>query len=236
MYTQQSINQPLVKSRLTRRNWMSDDFRQIAIPARDASPSMSGQKAKDASQATFQLMRELAKPSNKGAFWSSVIDFAGSATVRHKLMSASDMAHNLLPISTSLFSGGTNITAALELAHKLCQETPAEGQSNIRWLRPVVILFSDGCHNRGPKPDTAAKLLRKVADVVTVAYGSDADIKLLRSLATSPQHHYICKDGSDLRQFFSAVGASMTASLASGVNATEALGQIQRLESGRSLQ
>ena len=236
MYTQQSSNQPLVRSRLTRPSWINSECRQVAIPCRDASPSMSGQKAKDASQATFQLICELAKPSNNSGFWSSVIDFAGSATIRHELMSAADLAHNLRPISTSLFSGGTNITAGLELAHQLCQKTPGEGQTDIRWLKPVVILFSDGCHNRGPKPDATAKLLRKVADVVTVAYGSDADIKLLKSLATSPQHHYQCKDGSDLRQFFAAVGASMTASLASGVDATNALAQIKQITSGRALQ
>lgn len=236
MYTYQSSNQPLVRSRLTRPSWISRNCRQLAILCRDASPSMSGQKAKDASQATFQLVRELAKPANKGGFWSSVIDFAGSAAVKHDLMSAVDMAHSLRPISTSLFSGGTNITAGLEFAHQLCQKTPSDGQTDMHWLRPVVILFSDGCHNRGPKPDVAAKSLRKYADVVTVAYGSDADIKLLRSLATSPQHHYRCKDGSDLRHFFAAVGASMTASLASSVDATDALGQIQQIESGRALQ
>jgi len=197
---------------------------------------MSGQKAKDASQACFQLARELANHANKDGFWGAVIDFAGSARIKHDLVSAVDLAQNLRPISTSLFSGGTNITAGLELANQLCKKTPDNGQKDVRWLRPVVILFSDGCHNRGPKPDVISKEIHKTADVVTVAYGSDADINLLRNLATSPQHHYQCKDGSDLRQFFAAVGASMTASLASGVDATKALAQIQQMTSGRALQ
>lgn len=236
MYTQQSTNQRLIKSRLTRPSWISRNCRQLAILCRDASPSMSGQKAKDASQACFQLVRELANPANKDGFWSSVIDFAGSAQVKHNLVSAVDLAQTLRPISTSLFSGGTNITAGLELASQLSQKTPDDGQEDVHWLKPVVILFSDGCHNRGPKPDVIAKALRKSADVVTVAYGSDADISLLRNLATSPQHHYQCKNGSDLRQFFAAVGASMTASLASGVDATNALAQIKQITSGRALQ
>jgi len=236
MYTQQSTNQRLIKSRLTRPSWISRNCRQLAILCRDASPSMSGQKAKDASQACFQLARELANHANKDSFWGAVIDFAGSARIKHDLVSAVDLAQNLRPISTSLFSGGTNITAGLELANQLCKKTPDNGQKDVRWLRPVVILFSDGCHNRGPKPDVISKEIHKTADVVTVAYGSDADINLLRNLATSPQHHYQCKDGSDLRQFFAAVGASMTASLASGVDATKALAQIQQMTSGRALQ
>jgi uncharacterized protein YegL len=236
MYTQQSINQRIVKSHLTRPRWINRSCRQHAILCRDGSPSMSGQKAKEASQACFQLVREFSSPVNKGGFWTSVIDFSGSAEVKHDSVPAVDLVQNLRPISIPLFSGGTNITAGLKLADQLSQKTPTNSDVDVFWLRPVVVLFSDGCHNTGPKPGPAAEVLRRNADIVTVAYGSDADIELLRELATSSQHHYLCKNGNDLRQFFAAVGTTMTASLASGVDATDALAHIQHLTSGRRKQ
>ncbi len=236
MHAQQSINQRLVKSRLTRPSWISRTCRQHAILCRDGSPSMSGQKGKDASQACFQLVREFSNPANKGGFRTSVIDFSSSAKVKHDCVIAADLVQNLRPISTPLSSGGTNITAGLELADQLCRKRPSNGDADVYWLRPVVVLFSDGCHNTGPKPGPAAEALRKHTDIVTVAYGSDADIALLLKLATSSQHHYQCKDGSDLCQFFAAVGTTMMASLASGVDATDALARIQQITTGRRQQ
>jgi len=195
---------------------------------------MRGNKATDASQASFGLARELDAPSNKNGFIISVTDFSGTAKTKHQLVPSHELAQKLKPISIPLLAFGTNITAGLEQAESLCRQTPADAQDGTQWLRPVVVLFSDGCHNTGPGPKPVAASLRKFADVVTVAYGDDADIELLRSLATSPQHFYKCKDGSDLRQFFAAVGSTMTASLAAGINATEALGQIQLSSEGRT--
>ncbi len=223
----QSNDRRVIRSGLRRPPWIGRNCRQLAIFDRDCSPSMSGQKAKDASQACFELVRTLALPENKDGFVVSVVDFSGNAKIKHSSVPAAELAQNLKPISIPLFGGGTNITAGLEQAEALCRNTPADAQDGTRWLRPVVVLFSDGCHNTGPGPKSAAASLRKSADVVAVAYGDDADVELLRGLATSPQHFYKCKDGSDLRQFFAAVGSTMTASLAAGVNATEALGQIQ---------
>jgi len=195
---------------------------------------MNGPKAKEASQACFEIVRTLALPENKDGFVVSVVDFSGNAKVKHNAVPAAELAHNLKPISIPLLARGTNITASLEQAEALCRNTATDAQESTRWLRPVVVLFSDGCHNTGPKPESAAASLRKLADIVTIAYGDDADVELLRSLATSPQHFYKCKDGSDLRQFFAAVGSTMTASLAAGVNATKALGQIQISSQGRT--
>jgi len=195
---------------------------------------MSGQKAKDASQACFELLRALGSPENKDGFVVSVVDFDGTAKIKHNSVPAAELAQSLKPISIPLLGGGTNITAGLEQAEIPCRKTPTDAQDGTRWLRPVVVLFSDGCHNTGPKPESAAESLCKIADLVTVGYGDDADTELLRGLATSPQHFYKCKDGRDLRQFFAAVGSTMTASLAAGVNATEALGQIQLSSEGRT--
>jgi len=192
---------------------------------------MSGQKAIDASLACSQLVRELAKPCNKGGFFVSVIDFADTAKLKHDCIPAEDLVQNLKPISTG---GGTNITAALELAIQLCKKAQKGDDTNIQWLRPVVVLFSDGGHNIGSQPGPVAKELRRIADIVTIAYGSDADIGLLREIATSPQHHYKCNNGKDLRQFLAAVGETMTSTLASGVDATKALAHVQQISWGGS--
>jgi uncharacterized protein YegL len=93
----------------------------------------------------------------------------------------------------------------------------------------LVLLFSDGCHNTGPSPEPAAARLRAAgATVVSVAYGTDADEDLLRRLATSPQHFFRCKDGKELRAFFAAVGATLSASVPRGVNPKQALTAIRQ--------
>ncbi|MCL4808609.1 MAG: hypothetical protein KJ062_12610, partial [Thermoanaerobaculia bacterium] len=70
--------------------------------------------------------------------------------------------------------------------------------------------------------------LKAVADVVTVAFGSDADETFLREIASSPAHAYRCRDGRELRKFFAAVGATLTRSVAAGVPAAGPLGTIAR--------
>jgi uncharacterized protein YegL len=97
----------------------------------------------------------------------------------------------------------------------------------VQYLRPVVLIFTDGCHNTGPGPKDVADRLKQKADFVTVAFGSDADEALLRSLASTPQHFYRCANGRELRQFLAAVGATMTATMAAKTNATQALTQIR---------
>ncbi len=217
-----------VKSKLTRPYWISQLCHQEAIGLLDASPSMEGQKAKEASEACSQLVCELAKPVNKEGFSVSIIEFYGKAQIVHDSVPAVDLVKTLEPIVTSNSKESTNITAGLELAKQLCLKEKNDQQSNIRWLRPVVVLFSDGDHNKGPEPGAIASELRKHADIVTVAYGSDANEKLLRELATSPQHFYRCNDGADLRQFFASVGQTMSDSLAAGTNSTNALAHIEQ--------
>ena len=76
-------------------------------------------------------------------------------------------------------------------------------------------------------PRAIGARLKKLADLVTVAFGADADEKLLRGLATSTQHFYRCRKGRELRTFLAAVGTTMTGSLKRGDNATQALAAIQ---------
>ncbi len=216
-----------IVSGLRRPNWICRNAKQRTVLVRDASGSMSGQKAKDASAASLDLVAELAEPSNKDGFEVAVVDFGSHAGTTHDNMRATALNGNVTPLTVGPFSGSTSITAGLEQAEALLENAEKQNQEGVTYLRPVVILFTDGCHNHGPAPDAIAARLKQRADLVTVAFGTDADENLLRSLATTPQHFYRCSTGRDLRSFLAAVGATMTATMAAGTNSTQALAAIQ---------
>lgn len=223
----------IVHSGIKRPNWICRNCRQNVVLVRDRSGSMSGQKAQDASAASLDLVVELAQPANKDGFLVGVVDFASTSQVIHALAKATDLNGKVTPLSVGtgffgMFGGGTtNITAGLEDAAKILDQADRAGDRGVQFLRPVVIVFTDGGHNEGPGPEGVADRLKQKADLVTVAFGSDADEALMRSLASSPQHFYVCSNGRELRHFLAAVGATMTATMAAGTNATRALSMVQ---------
>ena len=223
---QNSKPMTIMRGGLRRPNWICRNVKQNVVFVRDKSGSMDGQKAKDASAASLDLVAELAEPANKDGFYVGVVDFGRGSTIIHNL----DKATTLNGRVSSLFAndGSTNITAGLEDALSVLEKAEQHNQEGVSFLRPVVIVFTDGCHNEGPGPQSVANRLKGVADLVTVAFGSDADETLMRSLATSPQHFYRCSTGRELRSFLAAVGATMTATMAAGTNATQALTMIQQ--------
>jgi uncharacterized protein YegL len=187
---------------------------------------MSGQKAMDASAASLDLVSELAQPSNKDGFNVAVVDFATSSHVANRLEKATALAGKIAPLSAG--GDSTNITDGLQTALDILEEAETNPQEGVTYLRPVVICFTDGRHNTGPHPHDVANRLKQKADLVTVAFGTDADESLLRQLALTPQHFYRCANGRELRSFLAAVGKTMTASMAAGTNATKALTLIQQ--------
>jgi uncharacterized protein YegL len=193
---------------------------------------MAGQKAQDASAASLDLVAELAQPVNKDGFVVGVVDFATTSHVVHVLTRATELNGKVAPLSVGsgllgLFGGSTNVTAGLEDARRMLDEADQAGGEGVHYLRPVTVVFSDGQHNTGPGPKDVADRLKQKADVVAVAFGGDADEALLRSIASSPQHFYRCANGRELRKFLAAVGATMTATMAVGTNATQALTTIR---------
>lgn len=217
--------QTIVKSGLRRPSWICRNVRQNVVLVRDTSGSMSGQKAKDASAASLDLVNELAQPVNKDGFSVAVVDFAESSKIVHPLEKATELDGKVTPIS---LGGTTNITAGLNHALKVLEDAEATGDNKVVYLRPVVICFTDGCHNTGPEPHEVANRIKLNGDLVTVAFGSDADESLMHDLASSPQHFYRCSNGRQLRSFLAAVGATMTATMAAGTNATQALTMVQQ--------
>jgi len=213
-----------VRSGLTRPGWTKQQKVQIALLARDASSSMAGEKARDAEAASSGLVAALAAPENRDAFSVGVIDFASDVRIAAPITKARDLVNAMPALGAS---GHTNITGALVEAKRLLGANAAMAGGGLPSVRPVVLLFSDGQHNVGDTPHAAAAALKAEADVVTVAFGSDADETLLIAIATSPNHFYRCRDGKELRKFFAAVGGTLSRSLANGVNAGAALATIR---------
>jgi len=226
--SENSKSMNIVRGGLRRPNWICRNVRQNVVIIRDKSSSMSGKKTKDASNACLDLVAELAEPTNKDGFYVGVVDFASNSKVVHDLVKATTLHGVVDSLSLGISGGSTNITAGLEDALSILEKAKKQNYENLTYLRPVGIIFTDGCHNKGPEPHKIANRLKSIADLVTVAFGSDADEGLMRSLATSPQHFYRCSTGRELRTFLAAVGATMTATLAVGKNATQALTTIQQ--------
>lgn len=229
MNSQNQNTKPMtvVRSGLRRPNWVCRNVKQNVVFVRDKSGSMSGKKAKDASAASLDLVAELAEPANKDGFNVGVVDFASGSKIVHDLEKATTLNGKVAALSVGYFGGSTNITAGLEDAYSILEKADKQNQEGVTYLRPVVIVFTDGCHNEGPGPQDVANRLKGVADLVTVAFGTDADESLMRSLA-STQSFYRCTNGRKLRTFLAAVGATMTATMAAGTNATQALTMIQQ--------
>lgn len=215
----------IVSSGLRRPRWICSNVKQDAVVVRDRSLSMSGQKAKDASDASRDLVVELADPANKGGFSVAIVDFATRSKVIRNLESATTLKGRVPDLSVDE-EGCTNITSGLADAQAILAK--ADRQQEGIYLRPVVLILTDGCHNVGREPHAIAAQLKGIADLVTVAFGDDADEALLRSIATTSQHFYRCSSGRDLRRFLAAVGATMGATMAANANATEALTTIQQ--------
>lgn len=192
---------------------------QLTVLVRDASSSMAGEKAADADAASRALVSDLAEPGNRGAFTVGVVDFASTVSRVQPPEAAETLVTHMAPLDAS---GSTNVAAALDQAGAIIRTAPAE----LAAARPVVLLFSDGRPNCGGDARLAAATLKENADVVTVAFGGDADEAFLREIATSPAHAYRCRDGRELRKLFRAVGATLSRSITAGVPATGALGTL----------
>jgi uncharacterized protein YegL len=189
---------------------------------------MAEEKGRAAWAAIRGLLSELGHQVNKDAFRVALIRFASTARVLYPLTKATKLLGLPAEPPDDAFSeGGTNITAGLEAALSILKPSEGWGKGNRLFLRPVCLLFSDGCHNTGPEPAEVAARVKEGADLVTVAFGEDADEGLLRSLATSKSHFYRCADGRDLRRFMAAVGATMIQTRAQGMNATQALSNVR---------
>jgi len=203
---------------LSRPKW--NVRRQTAIQLRDTSPSMDCQKAIDAEAASRDLVKELGRPRNKGTFDVAVIDFNCDP---HLVLDVTAAEQALAKMPPMQCDGSTDIKKAIEKAETIVQRLPLQDQA-----RPIVLLLSDGAHNGDGDPVMAADRLKAFADIVTIAFGDDADEEMLRHVATSNQHYYHCTDGADLRFFFQEVGTTLSIAMQTQEDPALLLGNIER--------
>jgi uncharacterized protein YegL len=218
-----------LSSGLKRPLWLSRGARQLVIPVRDGSGSMRGTKARDAEEACGNLISILAAKSNMDAFETAVIDFGNDAEIVHPRCKATEIDGHVGKIG---MKGWTNITAGLKLALDILDTSGATQSAGSDYLRPVIILFSDGRHNADEDPMETANRIKTIADLVTVGFGRDADEDMLRAIASSPSHFYSCANGSLFKELFVLYGKTLATTRRAGVNATHALSQIS--QSGNS--
>lgn len=149
----------------------------------DDSGSMSGSPAREASQATMALAKELADPKNKDGFRLSVIRFGSSAT-----MVASAAAPETISVAFSGSSGGTVAAPALKMAQAAEKSFTPRPE---RRLEPGIVVFmSDGgLGDTAESIRVANKMKQAGMTIITIGFGSGADVSTLQSIATSPQHY-----------------------------------------------
>ncbi|MCK5125561.1 MAG: VWA domain-containing protein [candidate division Zixibacteria bacterium] len=221
---EKTSNQKFTLTGLKRPDVINSKTKQRVVLVRDVSASMDDDnKAIDANKAIWGFLSELARPENKDGFYVAVVDYSKNAKVVSDFTKATDLEGQLADIKTL---DSTNITAGLALAGNLLSQAPDPIEGKERFLKPVVVLFTDGEHNTGEMPYDEADQLKKTADLVTVAFGVDADLGLLQEIANSPEHCYRCGDGRDLRAFLAAVGETLASSMQMGQDATQPLGNI----------
>jgi len=209
---------------LKRPEVINSKTKQRIVLVRDVSYSMDDDnKAVEASKATQGFLMELAQPENKDGFYAAVVDYSENAEIVAPFTKATELHGKVTDIKTK---SCTNITAGLAQAGRLLEQAPESVNGHERFLKPVVVLFTDGEHNTGKEPYDEAERLKQTADLVTVAFGVDADLDLLRRVANTPEHCYRCGDGRDLRAFLAAVGETLTSSMQIGQDATQPLSQI----------
>jgi uncharacterized protein YegL len=224
----QSKQTPHFTAGLRRPDWsVCSNVRQLATVVGDGSPSMEGKKAADAERAIRALVEELVVPSNKDAFDIAVCRFdGGRADQLVPIKRASEALADMKSLKLCSGRGGTNIACGLEEAERIVND---RRKSEIREVDPCVLVFSDGQHITGPRPEPVAERLKgNKVTIVTIAYGGDADEDLLRRLASSPQHSFRCKDGKELRAFLATVGATLSASIPRGIDPKQALSEIEQ--------
>jgi Mg-chelatase subunit ChlD len=198
---------------------------QRVVFALDGSGSMLLEnKAHDAIEATRGCCQELALPVNKDAFEVALILFADTARLIEPFQRPSSLIVRLDELEAKLLGGGTNIAAALALANEiLCKATAEPTAADLRYVQPLNVLLSDGCHNEDGDPVVAANKLKMTSDVLTVAFGSDADDEMLAAIATQ-QLNVRCRNGAELRRYFAQIGRTLTVTRAAGLSVSQAMG------------
>lgn len=185
---------------------VASNVKQHGIACLDISGSMGGAKIDESNLARAGLISTLADPANKDGFRVTVIEFNRQA----RRVTFGKPAGQI-QLAPSRATGGTSFEAALQECVSAVQEFAAQPNTEgWHWLRPVVIYMSDG---QSSASDATIAALHEVADVIAIAFGSDANQAMLSKIASDGQVHRVGTSGDELRKFLATVGQTMSQSL-----------------------
>lgn len=172
----------------------------------DDSASMSGAPSLELSQAAMALLAELADPKNKDGFRVNVISFGSTS----KLV-ASSVAPETISVAFSGSSGCTSAAPALSLAQNA--EKAFTPRPERRRVGGIAVVMSDGHLDDRSEAIRVANDMKKAGiTIITIGFGSKADVAALQAIATSPQHYAYANLGS-LVGLFSKVGKTLSQQL-----------------------
>lgn len=196
---------------------------QLVCVLADNSGSMSGEKAKAATDGIREMIMECQSRGPTGPersyFKLLLVRFDSAAAVDPRCDMTPVRKIDPDQIEIRGDGGQTNITAALQVAldrlrpyMQSLQDHPERAEHPV----PLVILFSDGEHNVGEGPQTVAGQIRQLnldGDPVVIAAagvavgGSAPDENTLRTIASSECYVPIT-NAQVLSRFISSVGSS----------------------------
>lgn len=185
---------------------VASNVKQHVVFMLDKSSSMSGSKITELDMAMTALIAQLADPSNKDGFRVTIIPFNHSSQVECQAVPASS-----IPPLNLVASGSTNFNAPIKDA--IAELDTFKAQPNPdgwQYLQPIVLMLSDG---QAPVTDQNIQDLQERANVISVAYGADANQQTLSKIASDGQVHVVGTDGGALRDFLAVVGATMVSTI-----------------------
>lgn len=185
---------------------------QLGILVLDGSGSMNdpdaygrGTKAEAVGRAVRELVGRLQKSSRKQDFWLALIVFDNNIAVRLQPTPVVDV--DVSSLKTNPYLGGTTaIGDALYTAGEMANEFLSKESDLPRSV--IIMLMSDGQNNAGRDPISVAEDIKKKwkrdkLNIVSVAYGKDADKETLKAIVTDKERDFCETDQSEkLRDFF----------------------------------
>ncbi len=198
--------------------------KQHVIACIDTSGSMAGENIKDVNDSVQEvLINDLAQSQNKNGYFLSIVSFNTNADLIHSGIAAADLNNLFKPLDAV---GGTNFNCAIQHCIEAVNQFNQVRDQGYKYLRPVCFFLSDGHSNVS---DELLVDLKEISDIVSVAYGSDADEAVLKQIASTDEHFFRVNAGkAHFRTFLAAVTKTLESSLERGEDATYAISDIKK--------
>ena len=135
----------------------------------------------------------------------SLTTYSGSAVTDRSLTSDySQIMSGLAPYTASFCAGGTNIGGGINEGAAALASSPAARDTAIK----VIIVLTDGIHNQGSNPVTAASSASSGGALIfTITFSNEAGQSLMQQVATTGGGlHFHANTPSDLITAFQEIG------------------------------